>query len=99
MYKSFRVVNNGCGGFMKTIYCSWKDEEIKKLFGFVEDGKQKHLSLLSIFKNYAEMTKRKPNSVRNYYYLELGQLQNDKNKCQRLGINLKNHEKIGRAHV
>ena len=40
------------------------------------------------------MTKRKPNSVRNYYYLELGQLQNDKSKCQRLGINLKNHEKI-----
>ena len=64
------------------------------MFGFVEEGKQKHLSLLSIFKNYAEMTKRKPNSVRNYYYLELGQLQNDKSKCQRLGINLKNHEKI-----
>ena len=79
---------------MKTIYCSWKDDEIKKLFGFVEEGKQKHLSLLSIFKSYAEMTKRKPNSVRNYYYLELGQLQNDKSKCQRLGINLKNHEKI-----
>ncbi len=79
---------------MKTIYCSWKDEEIKKLFGFVEEGKQKHLSLLSIFKSYAEMTKRKPNSVRNYYYLELGQLQNDKSKCQRLGIDLKNHEKI-----
>lgn len=94
MYKSCCIVNNGCGGIMKTIYCSWKDEEIKKLFGFVEEGKQKHLSLLSIFKNYAEMTKRKPNSVRNYYYLELGQLQNDKSKCQRLGINLKNHEKI-----
>ena len=94
MYKSCCIVNNGCGGTMKTIYCSWKDEEIKKLFGFVEEGKQKHLSLLSIFKNYAEMTKRKPNSVRNYYYVELGQLQNDKSKCQRLGINLKNHEKI-----
>ena len=94
MYNSRKVVNNGCGGFMKTIYCSWKDEQIKKLFNFVEDGKQKHLSLLSIFKNFAMLTKRKPNSVRNYYYLELCELQNNKSKCQRLGIDLKQHEKI-----
>lgn len=94
MYKSRRVVNTRCGGIMKSTYCSWKDEEIKKLFCFVEDGKQKHLSLLSIFKNFATLTKRKPNSVRNYYYLELCELQNNKSKCQRLGINLNNHEKI-----
>lgn len=94
MYKSQDNVNNGVGGFMKTIYCSWKDEEIKKLFCFVEAGKEKHLSLLSIFKNYADLTKRKPNSVRNYYYLELGELQNNKSKCQRLKIDLSKHEKI-----
>ena len=94
MYKSRRVVNTRCGGIMKSTYCSWKDEEIKKLFCFVEDGKQKHLSLLSIFKNFATLTKRKPNSVRNYYYLELCELQNNKSKCHRLGINLNNHEKI-----
>lgn len=79
---------------MKTIYCSWKDEEIKKLFAFVEEGKEKHLSLLEIFKNYATLSGRKPNSVRNYYYLELCELQNNAQKQKRLGINLEKHEKI-----
>lgn len=94
MYKLPASVNNQNGGIMKSIYCSWKDQEIKKLFAFVEDGKEKHSSLLSIFKDYAMRTKRKPNSVRNYYYLELSELENNKDKCQRLGIDISLHKKI-----
>lgn len=79
---------------MKTIYCSWKDEQIKQLFLFVEEGKQEHKPLLTIFREFAQMSGRKPNSVRNYYYLELNELQNNTQKQKRLGIDLSKHEKI-----
>ena len=93
-YKIKPLVNNWGGGFMKTIYCSWKDEQIKQLFAFVEEGKQNHKPLLTIFKDFAQISGRKPNSVRNYYYLELNELQTNIQKQNRLGIDLSKHEKI-----
>lgn len=79
---------------MKSVYCSWNDAEIIQLFNFVEEEKNKNVNLVNIFKLFAQMTGRQPNSVRNYYYLELKELENNKHKRERLKINLKNHSKI-----
>lgn len=74
-------------------YCKWKDEERKKLFDFVETCGEKGLSLTQVFKLYAEQNKRKPNSVRNYYYAELLNLENSKQDRQKLQIDLSKHKK------
>ncbi len=69
----------------------WKDEEIKKLFSVVESGKEKSKSLIECFSEFAKISGRKKNSIRNYYYHELNRLQSDTKRCKKLGINLKNH--------
>lgn len=74
-------------------YCRWKDEEIKKLFSHIENCSQKGIILTEAFKLYANMTNRKQNSVRNYYYAELNNLETNKQDCKRLNINLENHKK------
>ena len=75
-------------------YSKWKDEEVAKLFAFIESGKKRGISLTGLFDEYAKMTNRMPNSVRNYYYNELNCLQNDISRQQKLNINLINHKKI-----
>ena len=72
-------------------YSRWKDDEIIKLFNVVEKNKKENKSLLTAFSEYAKMSGRKRNSVRNYYYQELSELQNNKNRALKLGINIKNH--------
>lgn len=78
---------------MKQTYCAWKDEEVKKLFNFVEQEKLKNKSLCDIFKNYALISSRKPHSVRNYYYAELKFLEQNNDKATRLNIDLAKHTK------
>ncbi len=78
-------------------YSSWKDDQIIELFKFIEEKKEKHQSLLSIFKEFAILHNRKPNSVRNYYYLELGELQQNQGKLKRLNIDLSKHEKLSQV--
>lgn len=46
-------------------YCEWKEEEVKGLFAFIENAKQKNLPLTFAFNQYAKESNRKPNSVRN----------------------------------
>lgn len=72
-------------------YSRWKDDEIIKLFNIVEKNKKENKSLLTAFSEYAKISGRKRNSVRNYYYQELSELQNNKNRALKLGINIKNH--------
>lgn len=72
-------------------YSSWKEEEIKQLFKIVEDSKKLNKSLLTAFSEYAKISGRKRNSVRNYYYQELSELQKNKARAIKLGINIKNH--------
>ncbi len=71
----------------------WKDEEVKSLFGEVEKCKKEKKSLKQAFVSHAGKFHRKPNSVRNYYYHEVDNLLQDKERCRRLEIDLKNHEK------
>ncbi|MDD4211396.1 MAG: hypothetical protein PHC46_03285 [Clostridia bacterium] len=74
-------------------YCEWNTEEVKDLFAFVETFKQKNLALTYAFSEYAKRTNRKPNSVRNYYYLELNELENNTARQKELNIDLKKHVK------
>lgn len=74
-------------------YCLWKDEEVKKLFSHIEDCTKKGICLTTAFKIYAESNKRKPNSVRNYYYAELSHLEENSQRRQNLGIDISLHQK------
>lgn len=72
-------------------FSRWDCEEIKTLFRFVEIKKQEGLPLVKIFDEYASSTARKPNSVRNYYYKELGNMYADENLAKEYGVNLASH--------
>lgn len=72
-------------------YSRWKDKEIKQLFDIVEKNKKENRSLLSAFSEYAKLSGRKRNSIRNYYYQELSELQKNKSRANKLNINIKNH--------
>lgn len=74
-------------------YSKWKNEEVITLFRFIEQGKQKGKSLSLLFENYAQQSGRKPNSVRNYYYAELSNLEQDTNRAKQLNIDITLHQK------
>ena len=70
----------------------WNDEEVKSLFKFVEVKKGEGVPLIEIFKQYAQSTKRHQNSVRNYYYKEVQEMQKNKLRANALNINLNQHK-------
>jgi hypothetical protein len=74
-------------------YCEWKTKEVKELFAFIENCKEKNLPLTFAFNQYAKQTDRKPNSVRNYYYLELSELERNERRRVNLDIDLTKHTK------
>lgn len=78
---------------MNKSYCQWEEKEVKALFSFIEACKQKNLPLTYAFLEYATSTNRKPNSVRNYYYLELEELQKNEARRKELNIDLNVHQK------
>ena len=82
---------NVLGVIMK--YSKWKDEEVKKLFKYIEEGKEKNESLIKLFEGYAKLSNRKPNSVRNYYYAELCELEQNVNRRNKLAIDIGLHQK------
>lgn len=69
----------------------WKDEEVKNLFSFVESEKNKNKKMTAIFKEFASISGRKPNSIRNYYYLELQNAEKSSLRLKNLGIDINNH--------
>ncbi len=71
----------------------WNDKEVASLFKSVENCKAQKKSLKFAFEEHAKKFKRKPNSVRNYYYKEVDNLATDKVRCQRLNIKIENHTK------
>ena len=70
----------------------WKDEEIKSLFKLIENQQLKNASMLECFKIYGKQTKRKPFSVRNFYYAQVKLLQQNENLCKKLGIDISKHK-------
>lgn len=72
---------------------NWKDEEVKNLFTEVENCKKENIALRNAFDAHARKFARKTNSVRNYYYQEVENLKQDKERAARLEIDLSKHEK------
>ncbi len=72
---------------------SWNDKEVKALFCAVENCKANGTSLKGAFSAHAKSFKRKPNSVRNYYYHEVDNLVSDAERTKRLNIDLSKHSK------
>ncbi|MDD4110654.1 MAG: hypothetical protein PHS54_03775 [Clostridia bacterium] len=73
-------------------FSQWKDAEVKGLFDCIEKIKKANRSLLCGFREFARKYKRKANSVRNYYYLEVENLKKDKERRKRLNIDLSIHD-------
>lgn len=71
----------------------WKNQEVKDLFKAVETIKDQNKSLKDAFILHAKKYARKPNSVRNYYYMEVDRLKNDPKRLARLGLDLNKHKK------
>lgn len=71
----------------------WSDEEVKSLFNTVEEKRGKGESLKNAFSAHAQKFHRKENSVRNYYYHEVDNLEKDDARRTRLNIDLKKHIK------
>lgn len=78
---------------MNKKYCRWNNKEIKALFSHVELCTQKGMTLTKAFESYATSNARKPNSVRNYYYAELDNLEKNENIRKKLEIDLSKHVK------
>ena len=87
---TFCVNNFEKGEFM--MQSKWSNFEVKKLFQTVEKYKNENKSLLDAFKEFAKKSNRKPNSVRNYYYLEIRELSQNIERQKKLGIDLSNHK-------
>ncbi len=71
----------------------WNDDEVKSLFMEVENVKNSGLALREAFEKHAKKFKRKANSVRNYYYHEVDNLEKDNERANRLNIDLDKHTK------
>ena len=79
---------------MKTKIYGWSLTEVKRLLNMISNKGSK--SLLSVFNDFATMTKRQPFSVRNFYYKLMEQAEHDNEIVELLGIkkmaqNIKNN--------
>lgn len=73
---------------------SWTDGQIKTLFKTAECYKKNHKPLLQAFENFAKNFSRKTESVRNFYYQKLKEIEKNKALQEKYQINLENHSKI-----
>ncbi len=80
--------------FGEVIMKIWSDKEVVSLFGMVEKCRKNSTSLRFAFEDHAKNFSRKANSVRNYYYQEVDNLQKDVDRCKRLNIDLTKHQKF-----
>jgi hypothetical protein len=55
-------------------HSGWQEEEIKMLFEAVQEASQSGRPLRDVFADVAESLRRKPNSIRNFYYARMREL-------------------------
>lgn len=91
MFKNEEKGNTQKKGVNVKDFSKWKEEEVKSLFECMEKTKKNNKSLLDGFREFAKKSKRKTNSIRNYYYLEVENLKNNRERVKKLGINLSAH--------
>lgn len=60
----------------RAAHAGWKTEEESLLFTEVEHGRESGRPLKAVFDAVAKKTGRRPNSIRNYYYLKIKQDEN-----------------------
>ncbi len=56
---------------MEMIHNGWSDVEKNKLFEEIKVAKEKGVSLRCVFEKMGQDLHRKPNSIRNFYYLQI----------------------------
>lgn len=71
----------------------WDNSEVLALFNEVEQCKNSNKTLKDAFMAHARKFNRQPNSVRNYYYHEVDELEKDSKRLESLGIDLARHKK------
>ena len=57
--------------FEISLRSGWKDEEKLMLWDEVKKAQSSGAPLKRVFETVAQLTGRKPNSVRNYYYMKV----------------------------
>lgn len=72
---------------------SWSNQEIITLFETVAEFRKNKKPLLSAFSAFAKQTGRNAQSIRNFYYAKLKEVESDKNLQNIFHINLDNHKK------
>lgn len=55
-------------------HSGWQEEEIKLLFEAVQEASQSGRALRDVFAEVADSLRRKPNSIRNFYYARMREL-------------------------
>jgi hypothetical protein len=65
------MASNEKDGFEIRVRTGWKDEETELLLSEVKKAEEKNLPLKAVFSRVADETGRKPNSIRNYYYMKV----------------------------
>ncbi len=63
--------NNGLSDFEISLRTGWKDDEKLMLWDEVKKAQKLGAPLKRVFETVARQTGRKPNSVRNYYYMKV----------------------------
>lgn len=72
---------------------AWTKPEICKLFAVVEEYKKNNKPVLWAFKDFARCFARSTGSVRNFYYAQLKEFQENPNYAKNFGVNLALHQK------
>ena len=72
---------------------AWSKAEIYDLFKIVENFKTTNKPLLKAFESYAIISKRRTNSIRNFYYSQLKEFEANKSLASDYNINLDLHKK------
>lgn len=67
----------------RTRHSGWSDQEDKLLWEATDEAQQQGLPLKAVFERIAEMTGRRPNSIRNYYYAQSRQKEDSQGRKAR----------------
>ena len=70
----------------------WANERIIHLFNFIEEKRNNNMNLVNIFSEYAKLTNKKPNSIRNYYYNQIAHFKQAPLFAKDLNINIEKHK-------
>lgn len=66
-------------------------QDIVELFSMVETAKENNGCVKDVFVQFAKNKNRQPNSIRNFYYTSVTQLEKNSNLCKTLKIDISKH--------